>query len=213
MGIVVKDLAKTIRHCDVLSDVTISADSGRITGICGVNGSGKTMLLRAMAGLIRPTKGTIEIDGKILWRDIYFPKSIGILIESPSFLDRYSGIRNLELIASVKKCIGKDQICAVMCAVGLDPDSKKKYKEYSLGMKQRLGIAAAIMEQPEIVLLDEPTIALDSGGVALFQRIALQERKRGATVVMSCHDRHVLKNLSDEIYYLESGRIVDHEVL
>jgi len=211
MAIEVKGLTKTIGRCDVLSDITITAAAGRITGLCGVNGSGKTMLLRAIAGLIRPKSGTIEIDDKMLWRDISFPESIGILIEQPAFLDRYSGYKNLELIASVKRAIENDQIRNSMVLVGLDPGERKRYKKYSLGMKQRLGIAAAIMEQPKIVLFDEPTNALDEDGIKVFKRIADEEKKRGATVVMSCHDKQILKELSDEIYYFESGKVVNHE--
>ena len=211
MTIEVMGLTKTIRGCNVLSDVTISAADGRITGLCGANGSGKTMLLRAIAGLIKPTVGTIQIDGKVLWKDISFPESIGILIEQPAFLNRYSGYKNLELIASIKREIGKDQIYDTMVVVGLDPGEKKKYKKYSLGMKQRLGIAAAIMEQPQIVLFDEPTNALDEEGIEIFKRIACRERERGATVVMSCHDEQILKELSDDIYHIESGRVIEHE--
>ena len=211
MAIEVKELTKIIGNSDVLFNITITADAGKITGLCGVNGSGKTMLLRAIAGLIKPTSGIIEVNGKRLWRDSGFPESIGILIEQPGFLNRYSGFRNLELIASVKREIGRDQIRDAMITVGLDPDEKKKYKKYSLGMKQRLGIAAAIMERPQIVLFDEPTNALDEDGIEVFKHIAIEEKKRGATVVMSCHDKQILRELSDEIYYIESGKIIDHE--
>ena len=212
MSIEVIGLTKTLRRYDILSNITMSAAPGKITGICGVNGSGKTMLLRAIAGLIKPTKGTIEINGKMLWRDICFPESIGILIEQPAFLNRYTGFRNLELIASVKKIIGSEQIHNAMLAVGLNPKEKKNYSKYSLGMKQRLGIAAVIMEQPEIVLFDEPTNALDTKGIKMFKQIAQAEKKRSSTVVMSCHDKHILEDLSDEIYYLESGKVVNYEL-
>jgi len=212
MAIEVKGLTKTYGRCNVLTDVTMTATNGSVTGLCGVNGSGKTMLLRAIAGLIRPTSGTIEINGKKLWGDIDFPESIGILIEQPAFLSRYSGFRNLELLAAVKKIIKKEHIHEAMQTVGLDPEEKKKYKKYSLGMKQRLGIAAAIMEQPEILLFDEPTNALDADGIGVFKQIAFEEKKRGAIVVMSCHDKQILRELSDEIYYIESGRVVEHEI-
>lgn len=213
MAVEVKDLTKKLRHCDVLSDVTITAAPYHVTGICGVNGSGKTMLLRAIAGLVKPTKGTIEIDGKMLWKDISFPESIGILIEQPAFLNRYSGLKNLELLASVKRVVRQDRISSMILAVGLDPSDKKRYRKYSLGMKQRLGIAAAIMESPQVVLLDEPTNALDVNGIETLKHIVISEKERGATVIMSCHDKTILRDLSDEIYYLESGKVIGHESL
>lgn len=205
-------VSKTIRHAQVLKDITLSLDPGKVAGFSGINGSGKTMLMRTLAGLIKPSAGSVVIDGKTLWKDISFPPSMGILIEGPAFIDSYSGKANLSLIASIKKSIGKDEIEAVLEQVGLDPCDKKKYRKYSLGMKQRLGIAAAVMEQPEVVLLDEPTNALDSKGVAMLKQLVVKERDRGAVVVLSCHDKEILEELADVIYHLEQGSIikVDH---
>ena len=151
------------------------------------------------------------IDGKELGKELEFPKSIGFLLENPTFLDRYSGYQNLKMLASVKKIISDEEINKVLCLVGLDEEAaKKKYRKYSLGMKQRLGIAAALMEKPDIVILDEPTNALDTSGVELVKEIVRGEKKRGALVIISCHDLAVLEELSDEIIKLESGKVIEH---
>lgn len=207
----IKELSKMIGKNIVLNDVSIVAKEGEATGLSGVNGSGKTMLMRSIAGLIYPDFGVICINGKELHKDFSFPPSIGFLIDSPAFLDAYSGFDNLKMIASIKSLIGVKEIKEIILRVGLDPDSKKKYRKYSLGMKQRLGIAAAIMERPDIILLDEPTNALDSSGIALVNQIILEEKKRGATVILSCHDHAFLAEVSDNIYYLENGQNVKKE--
>ena len=186
-------------------------ESGKITGLKGVNGSGKTMLMRLVCGLITPTSGSIVINGKRLGKDITFPESVGILIENPAFLDAYSGFDNLKLLASIKHSVGPEEIRQTIARVGLDPDDKKKYRKYSLGMKQRLGIAAAVMEEPDIIILDEPTNALDSDGVAMLKEILHDQRERGALVLISCHDLPTLQELSDEIYLMESGALRPYE--
>ena len=152
-----ENVSKTIRGNTVTDNVSAIFESGRIIGLKGVNGSGKTMLMRLIAGLISPTDGRKLIDGEELGKDITFPRSIGILIENPAFLDSYSGFKNLQLLASIKDEISDGDIRTAIEKVKLDPDSKKKYRKYSLGMKQRLGIAAAVMERPDVVILDEPT--------------------------------------------------------
>lgn len=188
--------------------MNLVAKEGSIVGLSGVNGSGKTMLMRAISGLIRPTSGQIYIDNELLGKDISFPRSIGFLIESPAFIDSCNGFDNLKMIASIKAIADERAIKHAIEKVGLDPGDKRKYRKYSLGMKQRLGIAAAIMERPDILLLDEPTNALDAEGCQLFEKLLLSERNRGATIILSCHDRSFLMRLSDSIYYLESGKIV-----
>lgn len=204
------DVVKDIKHNRIIDHVNLHMESGKIVGLKGVNGSGKTMLMRLIAGLITPTSGTITINEKQLGKDITFPESIGILIENPAFLDAYSGFENLRLLASIKSKISDQQIRDIIDLVGLDPDDKKKYRKYSLGMKQRLGIAAAVMEEPDIVILDEPTNALDSDGVAMLKGILSRERERNALVVISCHDLDTLKELSDEIYLMESGTLMPY---
>jgi ABC-type multidrug transport system, ATPase component len=171
------------------------------------------MLMRLACGLILPSEGTISIDGKILGKDITFPESVGILIENPAFLDGYSGFKNLKMLASIKNEIGDEQIRETIRRVGLDPDDRRPYRKYSLGMKQRLGIAAAIMEKPDIVLLDEPTNSLDISGVELLKDILRQERQRGALIIISSHDLDILQEVSDEIHVMERGRLVDHIVM
>lgn len=209
MKIEVKELTKILSGNKIIDNINITMESGRVYGLCGYNGCGKTMLMRLIAGLITPTSGSVSYDGQILGKKLNFPPSIGILIENPAFLDSRSGFDNLKLLASINGKADKDKIADTIRRVGLDPDDKKKYRKYSLGMKQRLGIAAAIMESPDLVILDEPTNALDSKGVELTQNLIRKECERGALVIMTCHDREILENVSDVIYTIEHGRIID----
>ena len=204
------NVVKIIKKNTVIDDITVSFSSGKVYGLKGINGSGKTMLMRLICGLIRPTKGNILINDKMLWRDITFPESIGILLENPAFLEFYSGRENLHMLAAIKRSADDKRICQVLEMVGLNPEDKKKYKKYSLGMKQRLGIAAAIMESPDIVLLDEPTNALDTEGVERFKKILEKERERGALVILTCHDYETLRELCDEIYTIDGGKLTGH---
>ncbi len=209
MKIEIKELSKVLSGNKVVDNVNITMESGKVYGLCGYNGCGKTMLMRLIAGLIRPTNGTISYDGKILGKHLDFPPSIGILIENPAFLDSRSGFDNLKLLASIKGKADKNTVSASIRRVGLDPDDKKKYRKYSLGMKQRLGIAAAVMESPDLIILDEPTNALDSDGVEITQKLIREERERGALIIMTCHDREILENMCDVIYTIEHGKIID----
>lgn len=202
-----KEVVKDIKGKRIIDHVTLHLESGKITGLKGVNGSGKTMLMRLISGLITPTSGSITINGKQLGKDITFPESVGILIENPAFLDTYSGFDNLKMLASIQNRIGEEEIRSILAKVGLDPQDKKKYRKYSLGMKQRLGIAAAVMENPDIIILDEPTNALDSDGVEMLKEILHEHRERGALLLISCHDLATLKELSDEMYLMESGAL------
>ena len=204
----IKKLSKEIGRTIVLDDIDLTIPNATIVGLQGINGSGKTMLIRSIAGLIKPTKGSVSINGKTLWKDISFPPSIGALIENPAFLNSYTGFDNLEMLASLKHKIDKREIRAAIVRVGLDPDDKRKYKKYSLGMKQRLGIAAAIMEKPDIVLLDEPTNALDEEGVRALKDIIIDQKERGAIVVVASHDRIFLESVAEIIYRFENGRLV-----
>ena len=202
MKIEVIHATKYIKKSLILKDVNINLESGTVYGLQGPNGGGKTMLMRLLCGLLHTTEGQVLIDGKELGKDMDFPDSLGLLIENPAFLPGYTGLQNLLLLARLQDRIGDKQ---ALLDVGLKPDDKRKYRKYSLGMKQRLGIAAAIMEQPELILLDEPTNALDDQGVAHICGLIRRERDRGALVVLACHDAEILESLSDEIFYIHDG--------
>lgn len=185
----------------------------RIYGLRGKNGSGKTMLMRAICGLILPTEGYITINGDVLGKDISFPRSVGALIENPGFIANYSGYKNLEILASIQNKVGEKNIKLVMKEMGLDPDDKKKFRKYSLGMKQKLGIVAAIMENPDMIILDEPINALDEKSVESVKSILLQHKNRGALIIISCHDREELEFLSDEIFCIDEGQVIDSYIV
>lgn len=207
MNILIKNATKQIHKTMILDNVNLELNGGNIYGFQGPNGSGKTMLMRLIGGLIRPTSGEVIIDGQRLGDAFDFPTSMGLLIENPSFLPDYTGLKNLELLAGIKRQTDTTQICQTLRDVGLNPEDKRKYRKYSLGMKQRLGIAAAIMERPDLILMDEPTNALDDKGVEGICELLHKERERGALIVLSCHDASVLEKLSDVIYTINGGRV------
>lgn len=205
-------VTKRLRRTTVLQDITLSFQPGRVAALTGPNGSGKTMLMRVVAGLVRPTEGYVEIDGLRLGRDVDFPPSLGMLLEGPTFLDSYTGFENLRMLASIKGIAEEAQIRSWISTVGLDPDDRRRYRAYSLGMKQRLGIAAALMEEPDVLLLDEPTNALDAGGVLMVQEQIRAARNRGATVLLACHDAGIVRSLADEVWHLAEGHLDNCEV-
>lgn len=209
MYIELKNISKTIKDAEVLTDINYLFESGKVYGLQGKNGCGKTMLMRIISGLIRPTKGEVDINGKILWRDLDFPDSIGTLIENPAFIDGYTGFKNLKMLASIKGKINDNDINDAMTRVGLNPDDKRKYRKYSLGMKQKLGIACAFMEYPEIVILDEPINAIDKDGVVLVRKILDDLKKKNKIVIIACHDAEEMKLLADEVINMEEGKIVE----
>jgi ABC-2 type transport system ATP-binding protein len=207
----VRNVYKTFKGKDVLADVSMTFGPGRVVGLAGPNGSGKTMLMRIVCGLVKPTRGSVEVDGKTVGRELAFPPSLGLLLEGPTFIDGYSGFDNLKALAAIRGSLDDAQIRSWIGRVGLDPADRRHYRRYSLGMKQRLGIAAALMESPDVVMLDEPTNALDSDGMQMVRREVEAARDRGATVVLACHDASVLRDLSNEIWYLAEGHIERHE--
>ena len=205
MYIEIDDLTKVMDKHKVLDKVSIKLEKGKIYGIKGKNGSGKTMLLRGICGLIKPTEGEVRVGDKVI---AAFPESVGVLIENPGFIPSFSGYENLKMLADIKKLIGKEDIEAAMEKVGLEKTCfKKKYRTYSLGMKQKLGIAAAIMEKPDLILLDEPTNALDEESVRKLLDILREEKGRGACIVLASHDMEELTLLSDIIFIMEEGRL------
>ena len=212
MYLEVEEINKKIGVDDVLSEISLSMEKGKIYGLQGKNGCGKSMLMRVICGLVLPTSGRVIIDGEELGKELSFPESVGVFIEKPGFLDAYSGFQNLSMLASIKKRIGGREIKETLKRVGLEEVMHKKYKKYSLGMKQKLGIAAVIMEQPDIVILDEPANALDEKSEGRLWQIVREEKERGALVIISCHTSEVLEEISDEIFKMDQGQITEHIV-
>lgn len=211
MYVELKNVSKSIKGVNILNNISLKMESGNIYGFQGKNGCGKTMLMRAICGLIIINSGSIDINGKILHKDISFPESIGILIENPSFLNNFTGFKNLRMIADIQGNISDADIHQLLNDVGLDADDKKSYKKYSLGMKQKLWIAAAVMGTPDIVILDEPINAIDEDGVQNVRNILHNIKKKGSIIIIACHDRNELEQLSDVIIHIEKGRIIEDE--
>lgn len=207
MQIGFEKVTKKIRDTFVLDNISLNMKGGTVYGFQGHNGSGKTMLMRMACGLIRPSEGVVTIDGKILGKDMDFPQKTGILIENPAFYNEYTAAKNLRLIAGIQGLIGDQEIKETLSFVGLNPDDKRIYKKFSLGMKQKLGIAAAVMEKPELLILDEPFNALDHDGINMLTDLITKEKQRGALVMLACHDSAHLLSLSDQVYTIENGRL------
>lgn len=209
VSISVENVNKKIKRVDVLKDITYNFVGNRIYGLHGRNGSGKTMLLRALSGLIFINSGKISIDNKILHQDISFPPKLGIIIENTDLLSQFSAFTNLKLLSKINKIASDDDIRAAILRVGLDPKNKIPVKKFSLGMRQRLSIAQAIFEKPNILLLDEPTNAIDSKGVEMVRNILLEEKERGALIIIASHNQEDLNILADEIILMEEGRLIN----
>ena len=205
MHIKVEALTKTLKDCVVLKDINLDFYSGKIYGIVGNNGSGKTMLLRSIAGLIRPTEGTVSVDGKVLHKDISFPPEMGIIIEKPELLEQLSGLENLKILADIKKNMSQEQIIEFMKMFSLDPYSKKPLKKYSLGMKQKIGIIQAIMENQKLLILDEPFNALDESTVVMLRNLFLDYKKEDKLIIITSHHADDISILCDEIVSLQEG--------
>ena len=196
---------KRIHGNTVLQDISCTFLSGKIYGLKGINGSGKTMFMRLLCGLIRPSEGEIFYDEKKLGTDFRFPPGVGILLENPSFLDSYTGLQNLKMIADINQKITEKEIRNTLFRVGLDPDDQRKYKKYSLGMKQRLGIAAAVMEKPDLLILDEPFNGLDKHGVGEIRKLLLELKEEGKTILLASHNEEDIRILCDEVYEMDGG--------
>ncbi|MCM1327738.1 MAG: ATP-binding cassette domain-containing protein [Bacteroidales bacterium] len=207
MELEIKNISKTIRGKNILKEISLSLHSGKIYGFVGKNGSGKTMLFRAISGLMTIDSGEIIWDGKVLHRDFSVLPSQGIVIENAGLYPDLTGFENLKYLAGLTGKIGNKEIKHAILRVGLDPGDKRIYKKYSLGMKQRLAIAQAIMESPDVIMLDEPTNALDEEGVSDIRKIVLEEKARGAVILIASHNSEDIRILADEKYYIENGRI------
>lgn len=204
-----QNVTKRIKENTVLDIVSYTFKSGFVYGLYGQNGSGKTMLLRAISGLINLDSGSIFIDGEKLHDKIEFPPETGIVIENMELLPECSAKRNLQMLAKIKNIADEKDIIFSLERVGLDPDSDKKVKKFSLGMKQRLNIAQAIFENQKIILLDEPTNALDEDAVQLIYKIIREEKSRGATIIVATHHKEDLKEVCDVILKIAEGKIVE----
>lgn len=205
--ITVSNLVLKIKDNLILDDVNICLESGKIHGLIGRNGSGKTMLMKCVCGFVRPTSGEIIVDGKRIGVDCDFPEDIGLIIETPGFIPYYSGLRNLQILASLRGKVTKEQICDAMCSVELDPELRLQVRKYSLGMRQRLGLAQAIMENPSLLVLDEPMNGLDKEGVADMRRYLLSFKEAGKTIMIASHSAEDIDLLCDTVWEMEHGRI------
>ncbi|MFR2138545.1 MAG: ATP-binding cassette domain-containing protein [Clostridium sp.] len=211
MNISIEHVTKKIKDATVLKDICLEMKGGTVYGLQGKNGSGKTMLMRAISGLIRPTSGRIVINGEQLHKNISIPRSIGLLLENPSLLPEYDASQNLKLLAKMQGGVPEEEIRQLIRDVGLDDVGHKKVEKYSLGMKQRLGIAAAILGSPDIILLDEPINAIDGEGVEEIRSLILSLKNEKRIIIVACHDKEEMNLLADEIVHLRDGRIEGQE--
>ena len=200
-----KDVYKTMKGTQVLKGVNLMVEQGDIVGIMGINGSGKTMVLRAIAGLIR-VDGSVEIGGKKM-EPGECPKDIGVLVEMPGFLPEFTGKKNLQLLGMLQEGVTEEDIDEAMNAVGLDPKDRRHYKKYSLGMKERLGIAQAILKKPKLILLDEPTNGIDSDGIQMLEELLWRLKEEGSTIVVTSHDRDFLDAVTSQCYEMKEGSL------
>lgn len=189
----------------VLKEVNLTLEQGRVYGIVGNNGSGKTVLMKCICGFLIPTTGLIQVFGSSIGQDVDFPESLGVIIETPGFLTNLTGRKNLEILAGMRRKIGPVEIQQVLEKVGLDPALKKPVANYSLGMRQRLGIAQAIMEDPKLLILDEPFNGLDKHGVGEIRKLLLELKEEGKTILLASHNEEDIRILCDEVYEMDGG--------
>ena len=202
-GILVEHIFKSFGKEKVLKDVSLVIKPGQIYGIVGNNGSGKTVLMKCICGFLRPDKGKIYVDGKRIGKDVDFPESIGVIIETPGFIPHETGFSNLKILAGLKGLIGRDEIIENIKKVGLDPDMKKPVGKYSLGMRQRLGIAQAIMENPNVLILDEPFNGLDKHGVEEMRQLLKELKAQGKAILLASHNARDIEELCDIVHDME----------
>lgn len=203
--VIIKKLTKKFKEVTVLDDVNISFEEGKIHGLIGRNGSGKTMLMKCICGIVPPTSGEIIVDGKRIGKDTDIPKNVGVIIETPGFVPGYSAYNNLKFLAALNDKIGNDEIRNAIKSVGLNPDDKKKVGKFSLGMRQRLGLAQAIMENPDLLILDEPMNGLDKDGVKDMRQYLLDLKAQGKTILLASHSAEDIDVLCDTVCEMDKG--------
>lgn len=203
----IESLNLVLNKQKILNDINISFKEGYIYGIVGKNGSGKSMLFKSICGLVYPTSGKVYVNNKEIGKDIDFPENTGMIIEVPGFMPYYSAFKNLRILAGLNQVIGAEEICEVLELVGLSATDRKPVRKYSLGMKQRLGIAMAIMENPQILILDEPMNSLDKEGIEDMRKLFIRMKEQGKTILLTSHNFEDITALCDIVYEMEHGEI------
>lgn len=201
----IKNVNLTLQKNPILKNINVHFERGKIHGLIGRNGSGKTMLMKCICGFVKPNTGEIIVDNKRIGKDCDFPKNVGIIIETPGFIPYYSGYKNLKLLADLRGHISRDDIRKTMEQVGLDPDLKRHVRKYSLGMRQRLGLAQAIMENPDLLILDEPMNGLDKDGVKDMRQYLLDLKAQGKTILIASHSAEDIDVLCDTVCEMDKG--------
>lgn len=209
MKLIAENISKTIRGKKILSEISLELEGGKIYGFTGPNGSGKTMLFRALSGLISVDSGIILWNSRVLRRDFSVLPSLGIILENVSLYSNLTGFQNLKYLADIKGKSHNKEIREALKRVGLDPDDRRTYRKYSLGMKQRLAIAQAVMEKPDVIMLDEPTNGLDDEGVEIVRRLILEEKERGALILLASHNSSDISLLTDSVYRIDNGTLCE----
>lgn len=207
MELLAKNISKTIKKKVILSRISLKLNGGCVYGFTGRNGSGKTMLFRALSGLMQIDEGEISFNGQVLHKQISVLPDLGMTLENAEVYPEFSGIKNLKLLADIHRKIGMKEIREAIFRVGLDPDDKRPCRKYSLGMKQRIAIAQAIMEKPDVLMLDEPTNSLDESGIRLLRKIICEERDRGAMILLASHSAEDIRLLSDQVFTMAEGKL------
>lgn len=206
-AITVKNLTKQFKEATVLDNINIDFEAGKVHGLIGRNGSGKTMLMKCICGIVPYKIGEIRVNDKIIGKDVDIPSNVGVIIETPGFLPNYSGCNNLKFLAKIKNKIGSDEIKNAIKSVGLNPDDKKHVGKYSLGMRQRLGLAQAIMENPDLLILDEPMNGLDKDGVKDMRQYLLDLKAQGKTILIASHSAEDIDVLCDTVCEMDKGKL------
>lgn len=201
----INELDLTLQKNEILKKVSVHFERGKIHGLIGRNGSGKTMLMKCICGFVKPTSGNVSVNGKLIGKDCDFPESVGLIIETPGFIPYYSGFRNLKLLADLHGKISKSDISKTMEQVGLDPSLKRHVRKYSLGMRQRLGLAQAIMEDPDLLILDEPMNGLDKDGAKDMRQYLLDLKAKCKTILIASHSAEDIEVLCDTVCEMDKG--------